>query len=123
MAKSKKPKVEREPVTHEQVRKALEFCDGHTIWEASAVQLKTGLPQWFIDSVSFVHESDYRDHKTTLTSSEGKTVDRLQGIYGKTLTEALCDHVGVSSSTGFGGRGTHARALIRRIAEALDNSN
>ena len=105
-------------LTRDAIMAALEYCDGHTVWEVSAIE-KTGLPEDFIKELTKVHKSDTGDFKSTIFGNKGEVIPKLEGIYGKDLAEAICTRLRIDTFTSKLGRGNHVSVLRERILAHL----
>lgn len=106
-------------ITKEMVIATLPFCDGHQIWAFKDLY-PTGLPGLFVAKLVRTFTSDFSDPKATIFDKEGNSVEKMEGIYSKTLTEALCDELDIDSGTTMIGRGAHVRILVERLKAHFD---
>ena len=100
------------------VLKAVEICDGHTIFAPRAF-LDAGLPARVVEHLTRTHRSDGSPKGSLYTG--GRVVPELKGVYGLDALRFLADGLGVTYGRKMG-RGSQAEAIKRALCEHLARS-
>lgn len=89
--------------------------DGHTIWKPEAIT-EAGFDEALAERFMHSYESDANDPKWMITGRDGKPREKLTGIYGLNVLEAICSDLGIDHYQPMG-RGRTAQICTKAIRD------
>ncbi len=95
--------------------------DGHTLYSPEYL-IKKGYPIEFIKSITYRHESDYSNGKSTIFDPQGNPIDSLLAVAALTFHYAVANELKLIETEdyeAYNGRGTQARAIAEAIRKLV----